>query len=170
MKPMTATASKMFIPFPGEGDEHAAAVSSASIIKSLNKKLPEPDPEVKPKPARRLFSAEYKLKILQQTDQCHEPGQIGELLRKEGLYSSHLTQWRKLRQQGILDGLSERRGKKQQDRNQLIQENQALKRKNLQLEKKMEHLELLVEVQKKISDVFQISTPNLPSGKHGGAK
>ena len=66
-----------------------------------------PDPEVVPRAKRRYFSAEYKLRILEEAEACSERGQIGSLLRREGLYSSHLTTWRRQREQGQLDGLQE---------------------------------------------------------------
>ena len=59
-----------------------------------------PDPEVVPRAKRRRFSAKYKLRILEEVKACNEPGQIGALLRREGLYSSHLTAWRRQRAQG----------------------------------------------------------------------
>ena len=58
---------------------------------------PTPDPEVVAKPKRRQFTAEYRLRILEQADRCTQPGEVGRLLRREGLYSSHLTAWRKAR-------------------------------------------------------------------------
>ena len=69
----------------------------------------EPDPQVVPKAERRRFSTEYKLRILAEADRCTEHGQIGALLRREGLYSSHLTTWRRQREQGTLGG---KRGRK----------------------------------------------------------
>jgi transposase-like protein len=75
-----------------------------------------PDPEVVPKAKRRKFSAEYKLRILDESDNCTEPGQIGALLRREGLYSSHLSTWRRQREQGLLEALSsKKRGRKGKD-------------------------------------------------------
>ena len=65
----------------------------------------EADPEVLPKAERRQFSADYKLRVLAEADRCSEPGQIGALLRREGLYSSHLSKWRQQRERGAL-GLS----------------------------------------------------------------
>ena len=67
---------------------------------------PVPDPEVVAKPTRRQFSAEYRLRILEEADRCTEPGEVGRLLRREGLYSSHLSSWRKARRQGSLRGLT----------------------------------------------------------------
>src|SRR5687767_6090338 len=75
--------------------------------------LPNVDPEVKTKPERRHFSAEYKRRILEEADACTEPGQIGALLRREGLYSSNLTQWRQQMSKGALKALSpKKRGPK----------------------------------------------------------
>lgn len=71
-----------------------------------------PDPEVPERPQRRRFSAELKLAILREADACTEPGQIGALLRREGLYSSHLVDWRRQREAGTLEALSGRRGRK----------------------------------------------------------
>ena len=63
---------------------------------------PTPDPEVVAKPKRRQFTAEYRLRILEEADRCTQPGEVGRLLRREGLYSSHLTAWRKARRKGSL--------------------------------------------------------------------
>ena len=75
-----------------------------------------PDPEVVPKAKRRQFTAKYKLRVLEEADRCTERGQIGELLRREGLYSSHLSKWRQQRARGQLRGLApKKRGCKGQD-------------------------------------------------------
>src|SRR5271165_4269827 len=71
-----------------------------------------PDPEVPERATRRRFSAEYKLRILTEVDACSEPGEIGALLRREGLYSSHLVDWRRSRDAGALEGLGRKRGRK----------------------------------------------------------
>ncbi len=65
---------------------------------------PAPDPEVVAKPKRRQFTAQYRLRILEEVDRCTQPGEVGRLLRREGLYSSHLTAWRKARRKGSLEG------------------------------------------------------------------
>ena len=70
-----------------------------------------PDPEVAAKPKRRRFTAEYRLRILEEADGCTQPGEVGQMLRREGLYSSHLTKWRQARREGSLRGLrSKKRG------------------------------------------------------------
>ncbi len=69
-----------------------------------------PDPEVAAKATRRRFTAAYKFSIVEKADACETPGEIGELLRREGLYSSHLSSWRKAAREGSLRGLAKRRG------------------------------------------------------------
>jgi transposase-like protein len=69
------------------------------------------DPELLERPRRRRFTAEYKLEVLREADGCTKPGETGALLRREGLYSSHLTAWRKQRDEGALGALSKRRGR-----------------------------------------------------------
>lgn len=75
-----------------------------------------PDPELVEKPKRRRFTAEYELEILERAEACTRPGEIGELLRREGLYTSHLTAWRKQRKSGALKELAKPRGRKPTDR------------------------------------------------------
>ena len=75
-----------------------------------------PDPELAARAARRRFTAAYKLRIVQEADACSEPGEVGALLRREGLYSSHLTKWRKQREDGALRELGRPRGRKPGDR------------------------------------------------------
>ena len=67
---------------------------------------PTPDPEVVAKPKRRKFTAQYRLRILEEAESCTQPGEVGRLLRREGLYSSHLTEWRRARREGSLQGLT----------------------------------------------------------------
>lgn len=116
-----------------------------------------PSPEVLEKPVRRRFSAEYKLRILAEADACSEPGQLGELLRREGLYSSHLTTWRRQRDEGVLAGLTpKRRGRKAKPKNPLADENQQLRRENQRLKEQLRQAELIIGVQKKVSEMLDI--------------
>jgi len=113
-----------------------------------------PDPEVVPKAERRQFSAEYKRRILQEYEACRELGEKGALLRLEGLYSSHIHTWRQQRARGELDGLGPRkRGPKVDMR---AAEIARLKRENEQLRKRLEQAELIIEVQKKVSQLLGI--------------
>src|SRR5918994_5664972 len=77
---------------------------------------PPPDPELVERARRRKFTAKYKLEILEKADACTRPGEVGELLRREGLYTSHLTYWRKQRREGALKELGQSRGRKRADR------------------------------------------------------
>lgn len=127
----------------------------------------KPDPEVPEKPTRRRFTAEYKLRILRLADDCTEPGSIGVLLRREGLYSSHLTMWRRQRERGALDGLQpKKRGRKADERNPLLPEVERLRKENEQLTKRLKQAELIIEVQKKVSQVLEIplETPERSEG------
>jgi len=116
-----------------------------------------PDPEVVPKAKRRKFSAEYKRRILEEADNCTEAGQIGALLRREGLYSSHLSTWRRQRDRGLVQALSpKRRGRKRKD--ELEREVAKLQRENERLQASLEQAETIIEVQKKLSRLLGIAT------------
>ena len=96
-----------------------------------------PDAEVVDKPTRRRFSPSYKLRVVEEADRCTEPGEVGRLLRREGLYSSHLTTWRKAVRSGSLRALSKRRGRKPSERNPLEGKVRKLERENTRLEKEL---------------------------------
>lgn len=119
---------------------------------------PAGDTEVVAKARRRKFSAAYKLAIVEEADHAADPGDIGALLRREGLYSSHLVEWRRLREAGALDALSKKRGRKP-TRNPLAEENQKLKAHVARLEKKLQQAEIIIDVQKKVSALLGISLP-----------
>lgn len=116
-----------------------------------------PDPEVLAKPERRIFTAAYKLKILEAVDRCTESGEIGAILRREGLYASHLSTWRRQKQAGILSGLSQKRGRKAVPVNPLVDRVAALERENATLRRELEKATLIIDVQKKVSDLLGIS-------------
>jgi transposase-like protein len=110
------------------------------------------------KPVRRRYSAEYKQRILLEADRCSETGQLGQLLRREGLYSSHLITWRKQREQGVLSGLApKKRGRKPNPKDPLIQENQRLSREIERLASELKKAETIIDIQKKLSEVLGIS-------------
>jgi transposase-like protein len=129
------------------------AVSSNGNRQAMSQ---EPDPQVTPKAKRRRFSAEYKLRILDEADNCTERGEIGALLRREGLYSSHLTDWRKQRERGELDGRRNRkRGRKPDPQ---AAEMARLQRENEQLRSRLDRAERIIDVQKKLAHLLG-STP-----------
>jgi transposase-like protein len=117
-----------------------------------------PDPEVPEQKPRRNFTVGYKLRILQQADSCVEPGQIGQLLRREGLYSSNLTTWRKQRDHGLLHAMApKKRGRKNKEKNPLASRVAQLEKQNQRLEQKLRRAELIIEAQKKISEILGIT-------------
>jgi transposase-like protein len=116
-----------------------------------------PNPEVVEKAQRRIYTAEYKLRILQETDACSE-GQIGAILRREGLYSSHLTTWRRQRQAGQLAALTDnKRGRKPTLENPLSAEVERLRRENERLSQRLQQAELIIDIQKKASAILNIT-------------
>ena len=113
--------------------------------------------EVLAKAERRRFTAEYKVKVLRETDRCKQPGEIGALLRQEGLYWSNLTTWRKQRESGELAGLSARkRGPQRREKNPLAERVRELERDNMRLKRRAERAEGIVELQKKVSAILGI--------------
>ena len=116
-----------------------------------------PDPETLEKPQRRRFGAAYKLEILEQADACQAPGEVGQLLRREGLYSSHLVAWRKARRAGSLAGLSKRRGRKPKPVNPLSKKLQKLERENARLQDELHKAHLILDVQGKVAGLLGLS-------------
>jgi len=112
--------------------------------------------EVMAKPTRRRYTAEYKLRILREAEALSGRGEIGALLRREGLYSSNLTQWRKQRERGELEGLSRKRGPLPKGKNSLADKVKVLERENVRLKARAERAEGLVELQKKVSEILGI--------------
>lgn len=124
------------------------------IHTNINGKLKAkvPDPEVAPRAKRRQFTAAYKLRLLEEVDRCQGPGQIGALLRREGLYSSHLSRWRQLRASGQLPALgSHKRGCQA-----VVEEEEVvrLRQENERLRGQLAQAELVIEVQKKLSQLL----------------
>ena len=120
-----------------------------------------PSSEVLEKPVRRRFTVEYKAKILAEADACTEPGMLGGLLRREGLYSSHLSTWRRQRDEGALAGLTpKRRGRKARPKNPLADENERLQRENERLKDQLRQAELIIDVQKKVSEMLNVPREN----------
>jgi transposase-like protein len=114
------------------------------------------DPEVPAKAKRRQFTPEYKLRIVREAAAAKTPGEIGALLRREGLYSSHLADWRRQRERGELVGLSAKRGRKAEPVNPLAKRVAELEREKRRLERKLEQAELLLDIQKKASRLLEI--------------
>ena len=142
-----------------------SGVSVMELKQGFREEVIRPEPEVPEKPVRRRFTASYKLQVLQQADACNKFGDIGRLLRREGLFSSHLVRWRRQREKGSLDGLTpNKRGRKAAKCNPLLLEVQRLRKENEQLTNRLKQAELIIEVQKKVSQVFGITSETPESG------
>ena len=125
-----------------------------------------PDPEVPEKKPRRKFTAQYKLSILEQAEACTKPGQLGVLLRREGLYSSYLSTWKRQKDEGLLEALSpKKRGRKEKPKNPLTQRVAELERENRRLKGKLKKAEIIIDVQKKISQILGIPQDNTGESK-----
>ncbi len=119
-----------------------------------------PKAEIDEKAVRRRFTAEYKIKILEEADGCQELGQLGALLRRERLYSSHLANWRRLRKKGSLASLKpKKRGRKPKPNKEATQEIERLRRENQRLAERLRQAETIIDVQKKVCEVLGIATP-----------
>jgi transposase len=117
-----------------------------------------PDPEVSQVAKRRRFSANYKLNILRQADACSQLGEISALLRREGLYASHLSAWRRQREASALQALKpEIRGRKPAPQNPLANENARQKKEIQRLELRLKKAEIIIDIQKKVSEMLGIT-------------
>lgn len=116
--------------------------------------------EVLAKPRRRNFTLEKKIQVLREADRCKAPGQLGALLRREGLYWSTLSRWRVARERGELSGAgAKKRGPKGQVRDARDERIRELERENRRLRARAERAEALIEVQKKVSEILGIQLP-----------
>lgn len=160
-----------FVVWPGKGpeswerspepDQDGRALQPGSPS-SMEGQASRPDPEVVEKANRRRFTAEYKLNILRQAEAC-APGELGALLRTEGLYFSNLTCWRRQVAEGQLAALSSRRGrKKEPTEDPKVVE---LQRENERLRKRLKQAEDIIELQKKISNILGIALESPDGGE-----
>jgi transposase-like protein len=148
------------------GAQRASALSETETVQSQNETTVIPDPEVSDKAVRRKFTAKYKLSILQKADACPESSGIGALLRREGLYSSNLNTWRRQRDDGILVALTpKQRGRKTAMANPLILENEQLRKDNVRLTNRLKQAELIIDVQKKVSQLLGITLATPPESE-----
>jgi len=128
-----------------EGARRATGVSGGGA---------HPDPEVPAKAKRRQFSPEYRMRILREADACKAPGEVGALLRREGLYSSHLVLWRRQREAGALAGM---RGKKRGPKAKVLDLRvKQLEKENARLQRQLNQAETIIEIQKKVASILGI--------------
>lgn len=115
-----------------------------------------PNPEVLARAKRRTYTGEYKLQVLAEADAARGSGEIGAVLRRHGLYSSHLTKWRQERKSGILAGLAPQKRGPKSKASPLTAENQQLRRDNQRLTDRLRKAELIIDVQKKVAMLLGI--------------
>ena len=115
---------------------------------------PTPDPEVVAKPKRRQFTAQYRLRILEEVDRCTQRGEVGRLLRREGLYSSHLTAWRKA---SLRELAAKKRGAKPAERNPLDAKVRALEAQVARLEHELHTAHTILDVQGKVAGLLGLN-------------
>ena len=127
---------------PGESKRRAAAA---------------PDPEVSAKATRRRFTAEYKLAIVERADACETPGDVGRLLRREGLYSSHLSGWRKAARGGSLRELAKKRGPKPSGGKREARKVRKHEREIARLREELRKARIVIEVQGKVAGLLGVS-------------
>lgn len=142
-------------------DERSETERSAADGKAgVQAAVVHPDPEVVAKAKRRRFTADYKQQILTKADAAAEHGGIGALLRREGLYSSHLGKWRRERAASIQQGLEPRKRGPKSKRNPLAEENQKLQRANERLTEQLRKAEIVIDVQKKVGALLGWPIPD----------
>ena len=148
-----------------EGARRATGISSVSDPAAGCRELHAvPDPEVPEKAARRRFTGAYKLRILKEAEACKGTSQCGALLRREGLYSSHLTTWRRQAEKGSLEALFPRkRGPKTAHPNPLKKRVENLEKETQRLRHQLKQAEIIIEVQKKMSEILHL--PPDPKGE-----
>lgn len=140
-----------------EGARRATGISSTAALCGSGVKTVVPDSEVPEKTSRRSYTAEYKRRILRETEVCKEQGQLGALLRREGLYSSNLTAWRRQAERGALDALSSRkRGPKALRPDPSVRRIAEQEKEIQKLRARLRKAELIIDAQKKIAEIFQL--------------
>jgi transposase-like protein len=135
-------------------EAEGARRATAAFSPTTTARATDPDPEVPAKPQRRRFSAEYRLRILKQADACKKPGDLGALLRREGLYSSLLTNGRRQREQGALQEMrGRRRGPTPRPIDPRVKQLEA---ENRRLQRKLQRAETIITLQKKVAEILGI--------------
>lgn len=166
MKSMEPRPAELAAPQRREGERSepdrsgGAANSGDASPGALGPQPSIPDPEVPATAKRRRFTAKYKRSILEQAEGSREEGAIGAVLRREGLYSSHLTTWRRQREQGELNGLTPKKRGRKPTVNPLAEENHRLRTENARLARQLQQAETIIDVQKKISTLLGIPLPD----------
>jgi transposase len=142
-----------------EGARRATGISSTAVLRGSGVKSDVPNPEVSEKASRRSYTAEYKRLILKEAEVSKGQGQVGALLRREGLYSSNLTAWRHQVERGTLDALSSRkRGPKARKPDPSVRRISEQEKEIQKLRARLRKAELIIDAQKKIAEIFQLTS------------
>jgi transposase-like protein len=157
LNPIHAGAEALAAVGETQGVRRTTGVSPTAGQPTANGPINTPDPEVPEKTTRRKFNAAYKLRMLNEAEQCLPSGEIGALLRREGLYSSHLTTWRRQREKGVLQGLNpKKRGRKARPKDPHAERIGQLEKENQRLKGRLRKAEIIIEAQKKISEILGV--------------
>ena len=155
MENIHPTPPSLQIAGPAERGRSATGIAPSAAGSHL---ISSPDPEVSEIRPRRKFTAKYKLRILDEADQCKQPGDLGALLRRDGLYSSNLATWRRQKEKGLLKVMEpKKRGRKRTGKNPLAARVAQLEKENRRLEQKLKQAELIIEAQKKMAEILGIT-------------
>ena len=136
-----------------EGGRRPTGVAESAVRQPPTQSSQPSDPEAIIRPARRRFTAEYKLAILEEIDRCRTSTERGAIMRREGLYSSRISEWRKSRSAGALSALSKKRGRHPK-RSPQEEQIELLKAENKHLQAKLAEAEAIVDIQKKVSEIL----------------
>ncbi len=137
----------------------AGALDTAGLVGgegNVSATVKIPDPETPSLPKRRRFSADYKARIVEEAEACTKAGDIGALVRREGLYSSQLSQWRKQYRAGALRALHDDKRGRKVTKHPLEEENEKLRSRNASLSHRLERAEAIIEIQKKMAAMLGI--------------
>jgi transposase len=152
---VSAPSSPAFLPSVGRREpERSEGDRSSTDGKNASTPGSHPDPEVVAQAKRRRFTAEYKQRILADVDQAKGSSGIGALLRREGLYSSLLSTWRRERDAGSLQALTPQKRGPKSKRDPVAEENQQLRRETLRLTEELRKAEIVIDIQKKVATLL----------------
>ena len=145
-------------PSPGPEPLSSSSYQETTTVKPFGLLTGEarPDAEVRPRTRRRRFTAAYKLRIVNEAEQCSGFGELGALLRREGLYYSLVKKWRQQRQAGAMQGLSDSKRGRPAQHEPLREENEKLRKELARTQKRLQQAELIIDVQKKVSSLLGI--------------
>jgi transposase-like protein len=149
------------------GLESSEAERSEGLTRAAGRQVgvSVPDSEVSAASGRRRFSAAYKARIVREADACKEPGEVGALLRREGLYSSHLTHWRRDYRKGAESALADDKRGRKVTNNPLTPEVERLGRELERAQKKLRQAEIIIEFQKNLCEILGISPTSVSTGE-----